>query len=201
VVQSQMEMLKQSGLEDAADEIYCGINGEDESVMFAEALLPAKAVKLYHGLQCKTELRTIMLLQEAMAGRKGWAVLYFHPKGFSHSLTDELSFNWRNCMMHNLVTNWEICLESLSRGFDAAGCHWKTGQVDGTQCLFAGNFWYAKSEFLNTLPRVENNKRIPLMGGVDDFRSRYEAEIILGSGRKLPKVVDYHPSGPFTCGK
>lgn len=201
IIQSQMELLQSSGLLDACDEFYVGVNGGEESQIYADSVIPEKAVKIYHGLQCRNEIRTIMLLQQLMFGRKGWAVLYFHPKGFSHPLTDEMSYNWRECMMHHCVRNWEICIDSLRMGADMAGCHWKTEQVDGTQNLWGGNCLWSKSEYLSTLPPIENNPRIPLMGGIDAFQSRYEAEVIFGSGRKRPKVVDYHPSGPFTCGR
>jgi hypothetical protein len=201
IVSSQMEVIQSSGLLDIASEMYVGINGDEESQVFADGIIPEKAIKVYHGTQCKNELRTIMLMQEVMRGRTGWYVLYGHAKGASHTLTDELSYNWRWCMLHHLVQNWDVCISSLRGGVDMAGCHWKTGMVDGTQSLFAGNCWWAKSEFLNTLPPIEDNLRIPLMGGIDAFASRYEAEVWIGTGKRLPKVRDYHPTGPFTCGR
>jgi hypothetical protein len=201
VVSEQMDTLKRSGLLEAASECYIGINGGEESRMYADCLLPESAVKVYHGLQCQNELRTLMLLQQVMAGRKGWLVLYFHTKGFTHDLTEELIFNWRRCMMTNLVTQWEGCVSDLESGVDSVGCHWKTRQVDGRQSLWGGNFWWAKSDFLHTLPPIEKHPRIPVMGGIDAFASRYEAEVWIGTGKRLPRVLDYHPSGPFTCGQ
>ena len=200
VVASQIEALVNSGLVKAADEMYVGINGAEESQLFADAILPEKAVKVYHGLQCKNENRTIMLMQQMMANRPGWLVLYLHAKGFSHPITDKMTYNWRECMMHYLVRNWDVCVSSLRSGYDSCGCHWKTHQVDGKQFLWGGNFWWAKSDFLNTLPPIELNPRIPVMGGIDAYASRYEAEVIWSSGKRLPKVVDYHPTGPFNCG-
>lgn len=170
-------MLKASGLLESANEFYVGINGGEESEMLADCIIPSQATKVYHGLQCHNELRTLMLLQKAMAGRKAWAVLYFHAKGFSHDANDRMGANWRWCMMYHLIQNWEICITSLQSGFDSCGCHWKTEQVDGTQNLWAGNFWWARSDFLHILPPIENHPRIPCMGGVDAFESRYEAEV------------------------
>lgn len=200
VVHSQMETFRESGLLDSADEFHIGINGGEESEPFAESILPAKATKVYHGLNCRTEIRTLMHLQNVMRGRAGWKVLYLHAKGASHSPDEKMINNWRQCMMHNLVTNWLICINSLNSGFDSAGCHWKREQVDGTMSLWGGNFFWATSDFLNTLPPIESHPRIAAQGGVDDFRSRYESEVWIGSGRRLPKVRDYHPSGPFNCG-
>jgi hypothetical protein len=200
IAQAQMGIMQASGLTDTADEIYCGVNGGEESVPFAESIFPEKAEKVYHSLQCRNEIRTIMHMQRAMSGRQGWKVLYFHCKGAFHSPEEKLIVNWRNCMMRHLVYDWPICINSLSAGFESAGCHWKTGQVNGTMSLWGGNFFWLTSDFLATLPPIENNARLPVMGGIDSVQSRYEAEVWIGNGPRLPRVVDYHPSGPFTCG-
>lgn len=199
VIHSQMQLIDESGLVDTCDEFHVGINGGKESEIYADSVIPSKAVKIYHGLQCHNELRTIMHMQHTMRDRPGWKVLYFHAKGFRHDPDNKMIHRWRDCMMHHLVTNWLICVNSLNGGFDSAGCHWKTGQVNGHQSLWAGNFWWMKSEFLNTLPPIETCPRLPHMGGIDSADSRYEGEVLIGEGPRLPKVRDYHPGGPFTC--
>jgi hypothetical protein len=200
IAQWQMAVMEASGLTDTADEIYCGVNGGDESVAFAETVFPEKSVKLYHGLQCHTEIRTIMHMQKTMTGRKGWKIFYHHCKGAFHSPGEKMIINWRNCMTNHLVTNWMNCVNALNNGKDSAGCHWLEGQVDGTMCLFGGNFFWVTSDFLNTLPPIENNPRIPIMGGVDAVESRFESEVILGTGPRMPKVRDFHAAWPFNCG-
>ncbi len=201
IAQSQMSIMDASGLTDTADEIYCGINGAEESEPFAETILPEKAVKVYHGLKCKNEIRTIVEMQRRMAGRKGWRILYWHQKGSFHDPKEKTIVNWRDCMTYHLVKNWLLCINSLNSGFDSCGCHWMTGQVDGTMSLWGGNFWWATSDFINTLPPIENNPRIQHMGGLDSVQSRYEAEVWIGTGPRLPKVRDFHQSHPFHCGE
>ncbi len=197
IITDQMLRLNRSGLLKAASEVYAGINGGEESEFPADCVLPVKALKVYHGLQCRNELRTLMLLQEVMVGRPDWLVLYFHSKGATRDISEANITNWRNCLMNNLVSNWRNCVDLLENGHDSVGCHWLTGQVDGTQNLWGGNFWWATSEFLATLPPIEKHPRIPLMGGIDSEQSRYEAEVWLGSGPKLPRVRDFHPGWPF----
>ncbi|MGP1666556.1 MAG: hypothetical protein ACTS5I_11730 [Rhodanobacter sp.] len=200
VIHDQLEMLESSGLMAAAVEFHVGVNGGAESRVFIESMFPTKRNVIYHGLQCRTELRTLMHLQKTMKGRKGWRVLYFHSKGASAAADDQMRTNWRNCMMRSLVDNWRVCVHTLGKSVDSVGCHWKEGQVDGTQNLWGGNFWWATSDFLNTLPPIEAHPRIPIMGGVDALESRYEAECWLGSsGSRRPRVRDFHPSGPFNC--
>ncbi len=199
ITESQMDVMEASGLTGASEEIYCCVNGSYESMPYAETVFPYEAVKVYHGLQCKTELRTLMHMQETMKGREGWKVLYWHCKGAFHKPDDRMCNNWRNCMTHHLVAKWPVCVDALNGGYDCCGTHWLTEQVDGKQALFGGNFWWSTSEFLNTLPPIENHPRIALQGGVDDVRSRYESEVWIGTGPRLPKVRDFHPGWPFKC--
>lgn len=199
VVDEQMEILASSGLMTAATEIHIGVNGGVESELYSMMLFPSGANVIFHGLQCRTELRTLMHLQKTMKGRSGWRVLYFHSKGASARADDRQRTNWRNCMMRHLVENWRVCVYTLGKSVDSVGCHWKEGQIDGTQHLWGGNFWWATSDFLNTLPPIESHRRIPIMGGIDALEARYEAEVWLGGGPRRPRVRDFHPSGPFNC--
>jgi hypothetical protein len=202
VVDSQMDIMARSGLLEACDEFHVGINGGEESQVYAESLLPIeKANLVYHGRQCMNELRTLVHLQQIMTGRKKWKILYFHSKGATHEANDEMSHRWRNCMMKHLVENWKIASGSLEGGADSSGCHWQNALVSGISNIWAGNFWWITSEFLATLPKIEMNSRLPIMGGIDALASRYEAEVWIGSGRKMPKVRDFHRGSPFECPK
>ncbi len=124
-------------------------------------------------------------------------MLYAHAKGCSHDPGEKMITNWRNCMVRHLITNWLACVNTLNSGIESCGVHWLEGQVDGTMALWGGNYFWIKSEFLDTLPPIENNARVPLMGGIDSAQSRFEAEVILSSGPRLPKIKDYHRGWPF----
>lgn len=199
VVNEQMEQLRDSGLLAACSEFHACVNGGEESRVFAESIFPSKAQIVYHGNRCRTEIRTLMRLQKTMKNLKGWRVLYFHSKGASAQADDQMRTNWRNCMMRHLVDNWRVCVYTLGKSVDSVGCHWKEGQVDGTQNLWGGNFWWATSDFLNTLPPIESHPRIPIMGGIDALEARFEGEVWLGSSGRRPRIRDFHPSGPFNC--
>ena len=200
IISEQMALMKLSGLEDAASEIYCGINGGTESDSMARAILPDKAVLSFNGLQCCNENRTIQLIEDWLPGHPGYDVLYFHSKGATRGAGDVVGGKWRQCMMSNLVWNWERCVKDLARGFDSVGCHWLSGHNNPVgNSIWAGNFWWAKSEFLATLPRIETRDRIARISGIDSIDSRFEAEVWIGNGTSLPTVMDYHPGGPWNC--
>lgn len=200
IVYEQMDALRSTGLLDAASEFIVGINGDQESVPFANLVIPAKATRVFHGLKSRSENLTLVKLEEWLKTHDGWYVLYFHAKGVTHTSGDyaERCVRWRRCMMNNLVINWKRCVADLSIGFESVGCHWMTGLCDGTQNIWGGNFWWATSGFLRTLPSIFERDRIK-QSGIESLESRYEAEVWIGNGPRLPRVRDYHPNGIGQC--
>jgi hypothetical protein len=197
IVASQMAALKISGLEDAASEIVIGINGGSESEDVARTILPYKAKLVFHGLQSKSENMTIRVMEKWLPTHEDWLVLYFHSKGATHDIATEYGIfdaKWRECMMTQCVDSWRRCVADLEFA-DAVGCHWLTGQGwDHSQHYFAGTFFWARASFLRTLPSIMDRERIKI-SGLASAESRYEAEVWIGNGPRLPIVRDYHPGG------
>jgi len=198
VVQHQMHRLCASGLADAASEIIVGINGGDESLDVARLVVPRKAKLVGHGLQSKCENPTLVLLENWLKANPEEAyVLYHHAKGSSHDPATEYGkFDgmWRECMQANCVDNWRRCVSDLS-GFEAVGCHWLQNQGhDRSQHYFAGTFFWSRASFLRTLPSIFQRERIKV-SGIGSSESKYEAEVWIGNGPRLPIIRDYHPGG------
>lgn len=190
IVASQMATLKTSGLLDAASQLIVGINGGEESKPLADALLPAGASAVFHGLQCRNECRTIRLIEEWLPGHEDWYVLYHHSKGATKP--DLRNRYWRDCMERHCVKNWRRCVADLDSGCDAVGCHWFTPPFTPPgQRIFAGTFFWSKASYLRTLPSIMDRDRIKL-SGIDSIDSRYESEVWIGNGPVQPKVKDYH---------
>lgn len=194
VVTEQMVALKGSGLEDAATEIHCGVNGGVESEVYAKGLLPPKASIKYHGLQSRSENLTLVGMENWVKTHPGWAVLYFHAKGSTHALGSSygtFAGNWRKRMMHYCVNNWQFCVKDLET-YEAVGCHWLSGQGwDHSQHYFAGTMFWVRSEFWATIPSIFTRQRIK-DSGIASLESRYEAEVILGNGPRLPIIKNYY---------
>lgn len=195
IVREQMRALKDSGLEDAASEIYIGVNG-DVPTFDEGRLFPEKSRVMYHGLQCRNELRTLLLMEDWCRSRKGEAhVLYFHSKGATHALDSDYAISmatpWRRRMMKHCVGQWRMCVAHLQK-YEAVGCHWLTGQGhDHSQHYFAGTFYWVRSSFFRTIPSITTRARIKT-SGLDSAESRYEAEVHLGNGPRLPTVKNYY---------
>jgi hypothetical protein len=196
VVHGQIVKLADSGLLDACDELYVGVNGGAESCENVHRYIPTKARVVYHGLNSRAENLTLVMIENWVKTHPGWNVLYFHAKSATHSpATDYGRFanGWRDGMMADLVTNWKQCVADLEQ-HEVCCSHFMRGMGwDKSQHIAAGNFWWATSDFLATLPSIFLRERIK-KDGIAALSSRYEAEVWLGNG-KMPLVKEYRPNG------
>lgn len=202
IVREQMMQFQQSGLWDAATEIICGINGGEESEDYARLLIGPKAKLVFHGLQSRAENLTIVEIEKWLKSNQGEAyICYAHAKGATHDPNAgyaNLANRWRRCGMRSCVENWNVCVSDLNAGHEVATVHWMQGVADGTQNICAGNFWWAKASFLRTLPTMYARDRIKV-SGIAALESRYESEVWIGNGPRLPRVKDYATHGLTGC--
>ena len=199
IIRDQMDVLMESGLLYECSEFIVGINGGSESREVANLLLPTKAQLVLHGLESRAENLTLVEIEKFVKTHPDYHVLYFHAKGCTHPPGDAMRDRWRECMMHHLVKNWRRCVADLDAGAESVGCHWMTGkQTPPGQSIWAGNFWFAKSDFLQTLPSIYARDRIKV-SGIASLESRYESEVWIGNGPRLPRIKDYCPG--WTPGK
>ena len=199
IVANQIVQMIDSGLWDSASEIHVGINGGAESEAIAKAIIPAKAKVTFHGLQCRSENRTVEMLLEWAKTHQFWNIFYLHSKGATHDPRSDYGKNvsapWREAMMHDLVVNWRQCVADLET-HDIACMVWLWEQGwDKSQHIPAGTFLWLTSDFAAKLPSLYLRERIK-QDGMDSVESRYEAEVAFGNGPR-PNVKAYRDKLPF----
>lgn len=186
LVASQMNALNNSGLAQAASAIYICVNGSEADAIAIASMVPEKAQVIHHGPAARTEIPTLSILRDWVQNHQDWYVLYHHTKGVS---TPNQADGWRRRMENYVVWGWTRCVQALTDGADACGCHWLTPeQHPGTigSPFFGGNYWFAKASYIATLPPLPE----------PTWANRYEAETWIGKGPKRPKVVDWCPGWP-----
>lgn len=180
IVTDQLSALQVSGLTVRARHFEIGVTGPDlEAFMVMGMAPPNSKVTHHHG--GVGELPTMKLMQDFCATHPGWSVLYLHTKGAIYKGFDHV-VRWRHCMERVVIWQWEACYKDLEFNFESCGAHWLTPgryPIIGEWSYWGGNFFWAKSEFLNTLPAIDVNA------------DRYQAEVWIGRGKKPPKVRDY----------
>jgi hypothetical protein len=196
IISETMLAFQSSGLTDAASEMYCCFNGNEQAI--AKSLCPSKAQIIMHGMDSFAENLTLVEIEKWAKTHPDWYVFYGHAKGATHvPASDYAQFagRWRRCMLKKNVHEWRNAVNILGQGYDAVGCHFLHHMCDGTQHYFAGNYWWANSNFLRNLPSIYARERIKV-SGIASPESRYEAEVWIGNGG-VPYVKDLETTHGF----
>jgi hypothetical protein len=169
-----LEELVVSGLIDNLDDMFLGIVGSPANRKKVKFELPGVVVaEADEGWEQVTLKEVHKYVQESDD-----AIFYAHTKGAGSK--SPLATNWRVSMTNDTVTRWQECVTAL-RDHDAAGPFWlKSVEQEHAEhdFFFAGNFWWARSDYVRTLPPVKTE-------------NRFQAEGWIGLGR--PRVKDMRP--------
>ncbi|HNR70414.1 MAG TPA: hypothetical protein PKJ00_03420 [Verrucomicrobiota bacterium] len=187
IFDEQMNHLYHSGLTRVMREMFIGVSGEFFDLMVVASRINLSQVEVFLNREGNGELPTLKRLQTWAKEHPGWNVLYLHAKGSSYD-DQHMAHNWRRCMMRACVDRWRDCVQHLNEGAKLAGSHWLTKRkypYIGDTPYFGGNFWWARTDYLNTLPDI------------DIHAGRFEAEVWVGKGGN-PMAVDLAPHFPMT---
>jgi hypothetical protein len=159
-----------SGLLGVLDSVRVGVVGDRvnrERVLglFAELDVPVSVVA-----EADTGWEQVTLKElHQFAKQDDGKIFYAHTKGAWSP--DPIAQPWRTTMIHDTVTRWRECVNALE-SVQVAGAYWLRSDMPehhDHKFFFAGNFWWARSDYVGTLDPV---------GEV----SRYQAEGWLGLG-------------------
>jgi hypothetical protein len=189
------EHTRALGAADFPGDIVIGLVGEAgdrerarqliELQLAAEGLAaPRMWVQAEEGFE---QLTLAVVRESARAAAADYPVLYCHTKGARND--SEVNTAWRRSMTARVVGGWRQCVGLLG-DHDTVGCHWITPQdecpypdqtVDTP--FYGGNFWWARSSYLATLPEPWQAER-------------HDAEAWIGLG--APRACDLLPGWPST---
>ena len=182
IVIPQCQRLKKSGLWSRTDRILVGIVGsETEDTNVVRELLGDKADLRHLGPLHRYEFPTLEMLWAAARERDGWC-WYLHTKAASHRTPGGVKH--REQMESIIVDNFRQCMNVLPR-FDAAGGFWRNDAFGRKQPHFSGNFWWATTKYLATLPSPASLNQA----------DRYQAEFWIGANPHLRRFEFVAPEG------
>ncbi len=190
IMAEQMSELIASGLAESADKLLIGVNGGDGDFVAASCMAPPNAEMVQHDGRFRGELPTMYIMQSWCRQNPDAYVFYHHTKGAIHK-GEPMYDLWRQRMQDCGVTNWRRAVKDLDDGYDSVGCHWLTPEQFGPSVkapFWGGNFWWAKAQFLNTLPQLRQT--------AENREQFYDAESWIGWGPRRPKVRDHYPGWP-----
>ena len=158
ILLDKFKKFKSSGLYDRADKIYLTLFGDIERHQEFLSDLKDLYSKIEYAVivnkEFDNEADTLnFMLKKAESYEKNTPMLYLHTKGVSYSnpTTKRNIGAWVRYLDLYTINKWEECLEGLKDN-DAAGPFFCPGELQH----FQGNFWWANSDYLKNLPRINN---------------------------------------------
>lgn len=116
---------------------------------------------------------------------------YIHSKGIIN-LT-KYTNKWRKTLEYAIIERYCDNIDALKSGYDASGIFWMKNYFH-----FSGNFWWAKSSYIKTLPKPDINDWNLNFYNDDFWKSRYRYEVWIGINN--PKVNEIHISKSIPIG-
>jgi hypothetical protein len=117
---------------------------------------------------------------------------YIHSKGVT-SLSKQVN-RWRKVLEYGVIERWRDNIDALNAKYDVSGICW---DLFGNH--FSGNFWWAKSSYIKTLPKpvIEKwSKQIIPINSHWSSRFRYEGWI----GLENPKFNNLYNNNCISRG-
>lgn len=179
ITQELFHQISESGLLDACNEFNVCIVGDGDYILPYES----DKIKVHRiGGIDEFEFPTLQLIEDTiMASDENIKVFYFNGLG----VTDNSVFkqSWRAYLTYFDILNYKECVKALDNGYDVCGVDWRTDPVPH----YSGNFWWANSEYLKTLPKIQtlNKPNSPVI-----LLLRHNAEMYIGMNPNVkPRIL------------
>lgn len=171
VMEEILGRIQSSGLMDACHKIYIGCLGTaSEQVrltLFLEKY-PKAVIAGYDANPLLYEFFTLKILKKHCdESPDKFYALYLMTKGVSYGKTHDMYVGgkfWMDYMIDWNINHWEQMYKALNmkyRGYDLCGVKVVPGRESpSSRTHFSGNWWWANSEYIQSLSRIEtlNNK-------------------------------------------
>lgn len=171
-----LDTINSSGLLLACDELNICIVG-DGGFEFT----PNDKIKLHRiGRIDEYEFPTLQLIQNSITDTNV-KILYLNGLGVTNDSVFKQS--WRKYVTYFNVEQFREAIKALDNGYDTCGVDWRTNPVPH----YSGNFWWANSDYLKTLPKIEtlNKENSPRV-----LTLRHNAEMFIGMNPNVkPRVL------------
>lgn len=177
IVSEQLDLIKKSGLFNNSKIFACIVGDhQNESLDLLdgiEILQKDNNIELFEFIT----LKQLIKFCKTNVDSKIW---YIHTKGVARPDFCNQENHWRQYMQYFVIEKWQQCVEALN-SHDACGAEWFYAKFPDSKesSHFSGNFWWANSNYINTLDEIETS-------------DRFDAERFIGSGH--PKVKCFHNS-------
>ena len=149
-----MSKVRSSGLYDATHEIRVGVVNNVTGIIPNVRFNDPKIVLVANGPASHYERTTLIHMRNYAETDPCCQYWYCHTKGIKYfdrpdnNHEKNCVISWINLMIHWNINHWRDASEKL-KSHDTYGCDFTRDPV----CHYSGNFWWANSHYIRTLPR------------------------------------------------
>ena len=162
IISEQINKLVESGLYDASDSILCFVCLKTEECI--NYLKKYEKIKIISTSENLYEKYAINNFKKYLSG--DYYLYYIHSKSVTHNESNFI--DWRNLCDYFTITKWRLSIEFLNY-YDCVGIN----LYNFPKRHFSCNFWWSKSEHLNTLKDINNGYLSPEMYICSNLRTNY----------------------------
>lgn len=169
MVADQIATLKRSGLLERTRKLYisCITKSDNELREIVDIIdFPKAEIIAHYNNPEKFEYPALDFIKRKSEEDEHCLFYYFHTKGITYQslTTNDREFSnfkrnieaWRKMMEYFLFDKWRVAVNTLSADFDTYGSY-RLPPPPRPYYLYAGNFWWARSEYIKRLPSFDLN--------------------------------------------
>ncbi|MDK2977679.1 MAG: hypothetical protein PWP52_393 [Bacteroidales bacterium] len=181
IVIEQVNSLTSSPLFQLSTKIYvCALISEDNDLNILNEILPAKFTLQIVDTNLELFEYPILRFMHQKAQNEEFYAFYFHSKGVSVNKNKKRGVPyWRKELEYFLFYKCDLMLNAFELNYNTYGANLRAFPKWSPH--FCGNFWFAKSAYIKTLPLI------PL-----DIYDRYYAEEWIGKNKDMNSFVPYN---------
>jgi len=154
ILMDQINYIKNTKLYDKLDYIFIIMLGEYCKIPFSDF----KIKVLYYSKNNFEHEYSVLNIIKKLSDNISFnlKILYIHVKGV---LQKPNSYEWRKYLEYFLIENHNLCLESLNK-YNCVGVNqqYYFNEIDKYRNHFSGNFWWANSSYMKTLPQIPESE-------------------------------------------
>ena len=157
----------ESNLIDKVDTLYICIVGDGDLKKIEHCKIEIIRVGNIHDFEFPTLEK---IENDILSTNDNIKILYINGLGVTGNTPNKK--NWRSYLTYFNIVKFDECIKSLDNGYDVCGVDWRTDPVPH----FSGNFWWANSTYLKTLPKINtlNKEDSPIV-----LNLRHNAEMYI----------------------
>ena len=195
IVLDKIRKMKLSGLWDNINKFFIPVSGmrEQDKEFFEDLKYLSNKIKIFEHVNpvFNNEPDTLNYIRNRAENfENNTPILYMHTKGVSydHFIVNKNVKAWVRYLDLYTIGHWKECMESLNEFDIAGGCY-----VGEPKKHFSGNFWWANSDYIKTLPYLDKENIKPLERGEFWICSGDDVKIkTIGQMPKLDLYLNYY---------